>query len=110
MSGLSLPNGNPQVSSTVTSVQPQMQRSVIQTVPTPNLIQNQNVSNNPGGPSATPNTLSVLEQGKTEILEPDSFDGSEKGPEISEYFIHFEQIALLNRWGPDQKARILTIK
>ena len=76
VSGLSLPNGYPQVRSTVTSVQPQMQTSVIQTVPTPNFIQNQNVSNNPGRPSATPNTLNVLEQGKTKILEPDSFDGS----------------------------------
>ena len=33
-------------------------------------------------------------QGKNKILEPDSFDGSEKGPKISEYLIHFEQIAL----------------
>ena len=54
--------------------------------------------------------MGVPGQGKTKILEPDSFDGSEKGPEISEYLIHFEQIALWNNWTPDQKARMLSIK
>ena len=43
-------------------------------------------------------------------MEPDSFDGFEKGPEISEYLIYFEQIAIWNSWTPDQKARMLSIK
>ena len=127
VSGLSLSNANPQVnstvstvqphmqtvpqvSSTVTTAQPQIQTSVIQPVPTPNSMPVHTVLTNPSGQSATLNTLSISEQGKTKILEPDSFDGSEKGPEISEYLIHFEQIALWNRWGPEQKARMLSIK
>lgn len=96
----------PPVSSIITTVQPQIQTPVSQLVPTPV----QNVLTNQVGPATMPNILSVPEQGKTKILEPDSFDGSEKGPEISEYLIHFEQIALWSRWGPEQKARMLTIK
>ncbi|MEW8547224.1 MAG: hypothetical protein AB2693_27250 [Candidatus Thiodiazotropha sp.] len=94
-----------QVRPTVIDAQPHMQTSFIQSVPSV-----QTVSTNLISQAAAPNTLSTSEQGKIKILEPDSFDGSEKGPEISEYLIHFEQIALWNRWGPEQKARMLTIK
>ena len=49
-------------------------------------------------------------QGKNKILEPDSFDGSEKGPKISEYLIHFEPDCFGNCWTLDQKARMLSMK
>ena len=110
VSGLSLPNSNcnQPISSTVTVTQPQMQTTVVQSVPPPNPVHNLSASNIV--PSVTPNTSTVTEQGRVKTLEPDSFDGSEKGPEVSEYLIHFEQIALWNRWSSDQKARMLTIK
>ena len=38
--------------------------------------------------------------GRIKVLEPD----------ISEYLIHFEQVADWNRWNDDQKAKMLTIK
>ena len=44
------------------------------------------------------------------MLELETFDGSPSGVEISEYFIHFEQISAWKKWNDDQKAKMLTIK
>ena len=44
------------------------------------------------------------------FLEPDSFDGSTNGPEITEYLIYFEQISSWNNWSDEQKALMLSIK
>ena len=87
-----------------------MQASFVRSAQTPSLIQNQSVWKHSVDPSVTQNCSDVPGQGQNKILEPDSFDGSEKGPKISEYLIYFEQIALWNRWTPDQKARMLSIK
>ena len=48
--------------------------------------------------------------GRIKVLEPETFDGSALGVDISEYLIHFEQVADWNKWNDDQKAKMLTIK
>ena len=108
--GSSLSNYTTPAWSSATYTQPQRQFPVIQSAQTPSLITNQNALNPYAVPSIEQRVFGVPGQGKNKILEPDSFDGSEKGPEISEYLIHFEQIALWNNWTPDQKARMLSIK
>ena len=49
-------------------------------------------------------------RGRVKVLEPETFDGSTSGAEISEYLIHFEQVADWNQWDDSQKAKMLKFK
>ena len=86
------------------------QAPAVQNVPTTRYTHGQDAQLNYASPGVAQGGMVYPGQVKSKTLEPDSFEGSDKGPEILEYLIHFEQIAIWNCWTPDQKARMLSIK
>ena len=71
---------------------------IVQNVPTTRFAYGQEAPPSYASPGVARGGMVYPGQVKSKTLEPDSFEGSDKGPEILEYLIHFEQIAIWNCW------------